>query len=397
MLRDYVSTVHITENATLYPIYLEAGAKITVKTADGSNFGDNPCPVLHFYNKNKEVISATGWMLEGYAYGNKRDIVLAFTNGETVARYCSMENITTEIIIQGEISQVSKNITELYNEFLKGTKQPTTFQYVGEKIPSKVHHYDSEKIMTMTYTGMTSQDIDIYGNYLFVSFSVVKQIRVYALDTMELVAELPLENYKGNAMQFSKEFYADGDAFPLLYLGGEHSKTSVVRIQLVDGVWGADVVKTISIPTPDYGYHISPALDADNNVLYGFGYRKDSDKNYSGTNSMILTKWDLNRLTENEDGTYTPTQIGNKTECPYIGTTQGRKYYQGNIYIGTANTSNPHNSKLVVIDAGTGDVKTTVDMTGVTMSENEGVCYQIVDGNIYWYYSDYYNIFKLTF
>ena len=391
--REYFSTVHITEKDTLYPIYLEAGGKLSIKTADGSSFHSETR--MFFYDENKNNISESGWDIG--AYGNRRDITVAFIEGKTVARYCSFTQDNHEILLVGDISQVSKNITELYNEFLKGTKQPTTFQYVGEKIPSKVHHYDSEKIMTMTYTGMTSQDIDIYGNYLFVSFSVVKQIRVYALDTMELVAELPLENFKGNAMQFSKEFYADGDAFPLLYLGGEHSKTSVVRIQLVDGVWGADVVKTISIPTPDYGYHISPALDADNNVLYGFGYREDSDNNYSGTNSMILTKWDLNRLTENEDGTYTPTQIGNKTECPYIGTTQGRKYYQGNIYIGTANTSNPHNSKLVVIDAGTGDVKTTVDMTGVTMSENEGVCYQIVDGNIYWYYSDYYNIFKLTF
>ena len=111
---------------------------------------------------------------------------------------------------------------------------------------------------------------------------------------------------------------------------------------------------------------------------------------------MILSKWDLNRLTENEDGTYTPALL-NRCNCQYIGTTQGRKFYQGNLYISVANTGTPHNGRIVTVDSGTGDIKADIPLSSVTTSELEGLCYRIVGDNLYWYLTDYYNIFKLTF
>ena len=112
---------------------------------------------------------------------------------------------------------------------------------------------------------------------------------------------------------------------------------------------------------------------------------------------MILLKCDLSNLSENQDNTFTP-YILNRIETDYMGVTQGRKYFNNRLYVGFSNTSSPHNSRLVAIDVNNGQTKTDVDLSGVTSSENEGVCY-IIDSNnhIKWLYSDYYNVFQLEF
>lgn len=283
---------------------------------------------------------------------------------------------------------------QMSTEFGALLMKPNTYQYTGEKIPSTVHGFDSEKVLTMSYSNpLTSQDIEIYGDYLFVAFSGQNLIRVYSMTSKALVASLDVDPQHGSGMQFSAEKYADGDPFPLLYVGGWSTNIiNVVRITNTEDTWAATIVRQLYIPTSNGGF-FAPSIDAKNNVLYCFGTKSLSANVHTG---MVLLKCDLDELTDNGNGTYTP-RILTKTEVADFGTQQGRKYYGGNIYVGFSNTGSPHNSRLVAIDATTGDVKTDIDMTGVTTSENEGVCYQIVGDKIYWYYSDYYNIYKLTF
>lgn len=269
-----------------------------------------------------------------------------------------------------------------------------TVQYIGEKIPSKVLGFDFNKILTMSYSGseLTSQDIEVYGNYLFVTFTGIEQIRVYDLLSKKHISSMEVNVRHGAGIQFSKEFYFEDDTYPLLYSGGDSSNQIVViRITNNADVWSAEVVKTIYIPTTN-GYYPSPSLDADNKVMYTYAHSEAS--NYP--KKMIIAKWDLNKLTQNEDGTFTPRFIS-QCESPRIGTYQGHKYFGGKIYLGVSNTSTPHNCKFSVIDASTGDVLTVIDMSPVTESENEGLCYKIEGNEITWLYSDYYDVFELKF
>lgn len=317
------------------------------------------------------------------------DITYAIANGANYA-------LSTSI----KVSDYTCEIVYLYGVMatLIGTVAGTkgAYAYTGEKIPSKVHYFGSETLFRMNYDGgaMTSQDIEIHGDYMFVGFSGTEKILVYSLATKALVAEMSVATYHAGGMQFSGEYYASGDPFPLLYAGGEWSnKIAVIRIQNDGGVWSATEVRTLYIPT-EQGHGVCPSIDAKNNIMYGYAFGVESY--YAPNNYMVLTKWDLNRLTENADGTYTPALLS-ECECPYVGVTQGRKYLQGRIYLGVASTGSPHNAKFIALDAGTGDVVTTIDMTKVTTSEAEGLAYRVNGDDIEWYYSDYFNVYKLTF
>lgn len=285
---------------------------------------------------------------------------------------------------------------KLFGLFGEESDEPTAYSYTGEKVPSKVNGFNSKKVFTMTYPegGSTSQDIEIFGDYMFVAFTGTECIQIYSLTSKTAVGVVYVDVSHGSGMQFSGEYYEDGDTFPLLYVGGwTDNKVNVIRITNTDGAWAATIVRTLVIPTEN-GYYPAPSVDAEHNVLYCYGYKQTHIQKQD--NCMMLSKFDLNRLTDNGDGTYTPARLS-VIEAPYLGVMQGRKYYQGRLYVGFSNTGSPHNSRLVVVDASTGDVKTDIDMTGVTTSENEGVCYQIDGNNIYWYYTDYYDVFKLTF
>lgn len=272
--------------------------------------------------------------------------------------------------------------------------EPTQFSYIGEKIPSKVNHFDSAKVFTMSGSGITSQDTEIYGNYYFVACSQTEQIRVYSLETNTLLANMLCDVQHGSGMQFSGEFYESTDEFPLLYVGGYSTNfINVVRITKTSGTWSASVVRTIYIPTT-HGYWFAPSVDAKSNILYAYGYKANHYR--ESENAMKLLRLDLNNLTNNDDGTYTPGLIS-ECETPYLGVTQGRKFYGGNLYVAFANVASPFNARLVSIDGNSGVVKADVDLTGVTKSEAEGLCYKIDGNQIYWYLNDYWDVFKLSF
>ena len=296
--------------------------------------------------------------------------------------------------VENRLENAEDSIAEINSIIRTGTKP---YSYVGERIPSRINYFDVSKILTMSYSGTTatSQDIECFDDYLFVSFSGTEQIKVYSLSTHSLIASIEVEVQHGTGMQFSNEYYDPNDPFPLLYVGGWASnQTNVIRITNDNDVWGATIIRKLIIPNTE-GYYLAPSIDADHNTLYAYGYSINSNQAVSG-NSMKLIKADLSNLTDNGDGTYTP-KILSSVENPYVGVTQGRKFFGGNLYVGFSNNGTPHNARLVAIDATSGDVKTDVSMSGVTTSENEGVCYQIVDSEIIWYYSDYYNVFKVLF
>ena len=124
--------------------------------------------------------------------------------------------------IDNNINNIETSLINIENTIEEITDPSTTFLYYGEKIPSKINGFNSEKILQMSYDGssLTSQDIETFGGYLFVSFSGIEQIKIYSLATHELLDSIEIEMQHGTGMQFSNDFYDENDEFPLLYVGG---------------------------------------------------------------------------------------------------------------------------------------------------------------------------------
>jgi hypothetical protein len=267
--------------------------------------------------------------------------------------------------------------------------------YSGEPIPSKCGSFDYTTLFTMTgIEGLTSQDIEIYDDYLFVGFSGTECIKVYSLDDYALLTTLDVSVNHGSHMQFSKDFYDPADEFPLLYVGGWIDNIiNVIRITNENDVWSATIIKQLYIPAT-YGYYFAPSIDTANNVMYCFGNKLQS---ISATgNKNVIVKCNLNKLTENNDGTFTPEVISS-VETNWIGVFQGGKYYNGRLYMGFSETSAPYNNRFVAINPLNGDVMTDINMGNVLTTECEGLGYRIVDNNILWIYTDYTKVCQLQF
>lgn len=294
--------------------------------------------------------------------------------------------------IVADTNILSNAVTFIPNTLIKDEK--TQYSYQGNKMPSKVNMFDSKRLFTMQYdsSNLTSQDIDVYKNYLIVALNGTEQLHIYNNDSFTKIATLNIELNHGSSIQFSNEFYNKTDTLPLLYSGGWTSnKINVIRIYVENDVWKAEVVKTLYIPN-EYGYYASPSLDTINNILYVYA----NAENTSFSDEGVLSSFDLNSLESNDDGTYTPKFI-NKVSVKNIGTYQGHKYYDGKIYLGATNRTDPYNSKIYGIDVDTGNKSTVIDVSKIIDSELEGVCYFIENGNIRWYFTDYFNLFELMF
>lgn len=348
---------------------------------------------IHFYDANENHLSNTSWLTdEVYTIDKVQNckyirIVVSKRNNTDVVP----SDVDNVLYFASSVKNLVEEINENLNDILKEQK---INNYIGEKIPN-THFFKSSKILRMSYdNALTSQDIEYFNGYLFVAFSGTEQIKIYSLEDKTLLASIEISVDHGSGMQFSNEYYDETDDFPLLYVGGWiDNLIQVIRITKSENVWSAEIVRTLYIPTSE-GYFMTPSVDNENNILYCYGYKDD----YVGAsgNAMKLIKCDLSDLTDNGDGTFSPT-ILQRIETPYMGVMQGRKYYNGRLYIGFAETSSPHNARLVVVDVSNGDTKTVVDMTNITTSENEGVCFVKNNKRIKWLYSDIYDVFELDF
>lgn len=367
--------------------FLKIGDSVEVKVANGYS------AVIVQYDYSLKLLEGTSWTTNQFEIQKNANAVYyraALSIGKGGGDPISISE-SKNVSISNKFVNLGERITNI-----EQTNKGWRYHYLGEKIPSMVNSFDFQRILTMDYDGNrdTSQDIDIFDDYLFVAFSMLNVIRVYSLIDNALIAEMPVDVQHGAGIQFSSEYYDPNDSLPLLYTGGWVSNTiNVIRITNSDNIWSASIVKTLVIPDT-YGYYLAPSIDSVNNIIYCYGYKIKEIT--STNNAMILLKCDLSSLTNNGDGRYTPTVI-NKIETPYMGIAQGRKYYGGRLYVGFAETSAPHNSRLIAIDVDTGRTVTNIDLSIITKRENEGLCYQINGNNIIWYCSDYYDIFSLKF
>lgn len=183
----------------------------------------------------------------------------------------------------------------------------------------------------------------------------------------------------GDSAMFSNEFYDPSDRFPLLYVSTNASPPTI-KIYRVTKTSGT-LIRTLALTTEASGYYADPALDLEHNIMYTIGYSKnDYSTDVGGTNFVRIAKYDLSRLTDNGDGTYTPALISTFDTDYWLYVMQGITYYDG--YAWVSSGGNGTVQKVYAIDPKTGTIDYTI--TVGNSRETEGVAWVTDDIGAPW-------------
>lgn len=174
----------------------------------------------------------------------------------------------------------------------------------------------------------------------------------------------------GNSAQFTDEFYSESDRFPLLYVSTNNQTTNYVRVYRMTDTT-ATLIKSILLNTSEDGYYPDSCVDSENGYLYTISYLQDNWQTQTDENVLVLTKRDLNDLTDNGNGIYTANLLS-RTELNYWEySTQGCTFYDGYIWMAFGGGSSPNN--FYAIDPTTGSKAFTVTIPNTR--EPEGLAW----------------------
>jgi hypothetical protein len=175
----------------------------------------------------------------------------------------------------------------------------------------------------------------------------------------------------GGSVSFSKEYYELNDLFPLLYVSTQYVPCTIY-INRVNTSYTM-LVKTLVFPLDKSGYYADQAYDLENNILYTVGYTENSyESSQSGANKVIISAWDMNNLTDNGDGTFTPAYISS-VEREFIYTMQGKQFHDGMIWVGSGYYTASTSSYIYAISPVDGSILHTIDLE--TNTEVEGMSF----------------------
>lgn len=236
-----------------------------------------------------------------------------------------------------------------------------------------------------------SQGFAIKDGYLFqfraTGTSVYDSCVVKELSSGDTEGNLTITSGHGDSASFSREYYAESDEFPLLYVTADTNPAKVYVNRVTKTT--ASLVKTYSFPLAQAGYYAAHAYDEDNEIMYMVGY---TEQNYTsddgGNNKTLVSKWDMSQLTQNQDGSYTPTFISSY-QIPFIYCMQGLQFHDGMIWISSGINNG---SYIYVLDPSDGttlhtfDLETTTEVEGLDFISNTEMVVGF-QGGIYWKYT----------
>lgn len=161
----------------------------------------------------------------------------------------------------------------------------------------------------------------------------------------------------GNCVTFSNEYYEAGDNIPLVMMSTAYENP--VYLNRINNEYQASIVMRYVIPLLDgvvnEGFDICYSdIEEIAYVVSVFGSNSDSSL---GTH-ICIAKFNLADLTDNGDGTYTPSLISS-IQSPWHYWKQGIKYHDGLIWLSSGYTN--LRGYVYGIDPNTGEVKYTID------------------------------------
>lgn len=330
---------------------------LLVKVDEGYEFGVlawtsiEECLDLN-YNNHDSFVSDTGWRSEYYIIPagtvftlslrkNDNDTTNIYPNDTKhihLSRYNDIE--TTDDLI-------NKAVTDLENRIVAGGQ----YKYNGEKINTKKYGYDIERIFDGNInfddtTNNQSQGIAMYNGVLFQAFNPNK-LKLYSYPSGEVISNIDATIGHGDCIEFSNEFFANTDLYPLLYSTSD-TNPAVVYINRVTNN-SSTLVRTLNFPLNKTGYYAGHCTDFEKGIMYQVGYKNNSYREDDGTNKMIVSAWNINNLSQVSAGVYTPEFI-KSFELPFMITVQGQKFFDNKLFLISSDYGDNTNTIIYAVD-----------------------------------------------
>lgn len=265
--------------------------------------------------------------------------------------------------------------------------------FTNEIVPVDYSNYSMQSLYQVNVSNC--QGIAVRRSVLFQfrasGQSLIDKVCLFNLsDGTDIIRDMFIKSDHGDSASFSQEYYDSGDEFPLLYVTADTTpaKIYVNRITRTS----ATLIKTLTFPQ-SAGYYGAAAFDWDNNICYLLSYKTSNyTTDEGGSNTTVVSKWDLSNLTDNGDGTYTPAFIS-QYERAFIYTMQGLAYHDGYIWIASGNTG--RTSYIYAMNPSTGVIVHTITMDNIEVEGMDFVydpvshSYFMVTGQQNGYYKKY--------
>lgn len=188
------------------------------------------------------------------------------------------------------------------------------------------------------------------------SFACGSQIYRFASRGNERVGLMQVCDYKNGKQKAIKMIYGGhcSAVTPVIrnnridvYLETNFTPSAVYVNSVVNDK--ATLLHTLKFPDKEYGYYMKHAVDPGGKYIYGIAYKKKSRLSSAGGNRMIISVWDLRKLTKVKGSTpsYTPKLISS-FETGFIPYTQGMCVYGNKIYIMSSDYTAPRSKVFAV-------------------------------------------------
>lgn len=209
--------------------------------------------------------------------------------------------------------------------------------------------------------------------------SVQNTVVVINATNGQTVNTFSISSEHGDSASFSDEYYAQGDAFPLLYVTADSNPAKVYVDRVTTS--SSELIKTLTFALDKTGYYAAHAYDEENGILYMLGY---SQQNYltdnSGANKVIVSKWDISQQNPQYISSY---------ERPFIYCMQGQQFHDGMIWIASGYSAGSNIYAMNPADGSilhTINLETTTEVEGLDFKSDTEMIVGFQGGN-YWLYT----------
>jgi hypothetical protein len=234
--------------------------------------------------------------------------------------------------------------------------------------------YSSETWLAVSLQNM--QGFDIFDDYIFqfranLSGMENKMCTINKETASIIQNDIQAMSGHGGSASFSDEYYDENDQFPLLYVSAQTAPCTVYVNRVTTS--SSELIRTLRFPLESSGYFADHVYDEPNATMYVVGYTENNySSDLSGTNKVRVSVWNMNNMTENNDGTYTPEFI-RSFEIPFIYVMQGKVYHDEMIWICSGYYTSSSHSYIYAISPVDGTLLHTIDLE--TVKEVEGLSF----------------------
>lgn len=263
----------------------------------------------------------SGWLQGAYDISSGSEVMIMIER---------VNQSSSEVADVDEYTSAVKVYTKITTKLLDSPQ----YHADGDMLDVKRSGYDVRKLFACPakHSQGWPQGMCIYNG-------VIAQFCSSPDDTMHLIdlsdgtvlASLTSDSGHGNSANFSTEFYASGDEFPLCYVSTQDASNACAVIRISRE--GNELIRKIVPDDLEHtGYAVTYAIDVETNSLWSIGYYVNNWQQATG-NHMIFSRWSLDNMAEVGTGVFKPTYIEGFT-MPYIGgAVQGIRYFNNRLWI----------------------------------------------------------------